>query len=77
MKEAINMQWLSDMAFEADVDGHKIYIDSTAEHGGKNLGARPKTLMLVALAGRITSYNVCYTKLLRCSITAPFNSNPA
>ncbi len=45
------MQWLSDMAFEADVDGHKIYIDSTAEHGGKNLGARPKTLMLVALAG--------------------------
>ncbi len=51
MKEAINMQWLSDMAFEANVDGHKIYIDSSAEHGGKDLGARPKSLMMVALAG--------------------------
>jgi len=51
MKEAINMQWLSDMAFEADVDGHKLYLDSTVEHGGKNLGARPKQLMMVALAG--------------------------
>jgi len=51
MKEAINMQWLSDMAFEADVEGHKIYIDASAEHGGKNLGPRPKLFMLVALAG--------------------------
>lgn len=51
MKESINLQWLSDMSFEANVDGHKIYLDSTVEHGGKNVGPRPKPLMMVALAG--------------------------
>lgn len=51
MKESINLQWLSDMSFEANVDGHKIYIDSAVEHGGKNVGPKPKPLMMVALAG--------------------------
>ena len=51
MKESINLEWLSDMSFEASVDGHKIYLDSTLEHGGKNVGPRPKPLMMVALAG--------------------------
>ena len=39
------------MAFEAEVDGHKIYIDTSQEHGGRNTGPRPKQLMMVALAG--------------------------
>lgn len=51
MKETITARWLSDMAFEADVDGHKVYLDTSIEHGGKNTGPRPKLLMLVALAG--------------------------
>lgn len=51
MKETITSTWLSDLAFEADVDGHKIYMDSSREHGGKNTGPRPKPLMMVALAG--------------------------
>lgn len=51
MKETITTKWLSDLAFEAEIDGHKIYMDSTAEHGGKNTGPRPKPLMMVALAG--------------------------
>ena len=51
MKEKIKLQWLSDLAFEADVDGHKVYMDSLPEHGGKNMGPRPKPLMMVALAG--------------------------
>lgn len=51
MKETITARWLSDLAFEAEVDGHKIYMDSSMEHGGKNTGPRPKPLMLVALAG--------------------------
>jgi putative redox protein len=51
MKETISAKWLSDLAFEADVDGHKIYMDSSQEHGGKNTGPRPKPLMMVALAG--------------------------
>jgi len=51
MKETIKAQWLSDLSFEAEVDGHKVYMDTSAEHGGKNVGPRPKPLMMVALAG--------------------------
>lgn len=51
MKETIKAQWLNDLAFEAEVDGHKIYMDTSMEHGGKNVGPRPKPLMMVALAG--------------------------
>jgi putative redox protein len=51
MKDSVSISWLNDMAFEAEVNGHKMYIDASAEHGGKNLGPRPKPLLLVALAG--------------------------
>lgn len=51
MKETIKARWLSDLAFETEVDGHKIYMDTSMEHGGKNTGPRPKPLMMVALAG--------------------------
>ncbi len=51
MKETIKTSWLNDLAFEAEVDGHKIYLDTSLEHGGKNTGPRPKQLMMVALAG--------------------------
>jgi putative redox protein len=51
MKESISATWLNGLAFEAEVDGHKIYMDSSQEHGGKNTGPRPKPLMMVALAG--------------------------
>jgi putative redox protein len=51
MKETITARWLNDLAFEAEVDGHKLYMDSLVEHGGKNTGPRPKPLMMVALAG--------------------------
>ena len=51
MKERIKAIWLNDLSFEAEVDGHKIYLDTAAEHGGKNLGPRPKPMMMVALAG--------------------------
>lgn len=39
------------MAFEAEVDGHKILVDAKEEQGGSNKGPRPKPLMMVALAG--------------------------
>jgi len=51
MKETIKAQWLNDLSFEAEVDGHKVYMDTAMEHGGKNMGPRPKLLMMVALAG--------------------------
>jgi putative redox protein len=51
MKETITAYRLSDLAFEAELGGHKVYMDSTMEYGGKNTGPRPKPLMMVALAG--------------------------
>ena len=51
MKEAVNLLWLNNMAFEADVDGFKIKVDAKADVGGTNQGPRPKPLMMVALAG--------------------------
>ena len=51
MKETIKASWLNNLAFEAEVDGHKIYMDTSPEHGGMNMGSRPKPLMMVALAG--------------------------
>jgi putative redox protein len=51
MKESINLRWLDKMAFETDLDGHKIKLDATEEVGGTNQGPRPKPLMMVSLAG--------------------------
>ena len=51
MKHDISISWKDGMAFEADVNGHKIMLDAGEQVGGRNLGPRPKPLMLVALAG--------------------------
>jgi putative redox protein len=50
MKE-ISISWKDGMAFEADVNGHKFMLDASEKVGGRNLGPRPKPLMMVALAG--------------------------
>lgn len=51
MKETINVKWLDNMGFEADVKGAKIIIDANEEVGGKGLGPQPKPLMMVSIAG--------------------------
>lgn len=51
MKDAINVKWTGDMAFEALVDEHRIVMDARQEVGGKNSGPRPKPLLMVSLAG--------------------------
>jgi putative redox protein len=51
MKETIQVNWLSGLAFEAEVDGFKIKVDSKDENGLPGKGPRPKPLMMVALAG--------------------------
>ena len=51
MKTTLDMSWKGDMAFETELNGHKIIIDADEAVGGKNLGPRPKALMMVALAG--------------------------
>jgi putative redox protein len=39
------------MSFDVVVNGHKMILDTVNENGGNNEGPRPKSLMLVALAG--------------------------
>ena len=51
MKESVNVKWVDGMAFEADVMGYKIMIDSDPNYGGQRKGPKPKPLMMVALAG--------------------------
>ena len=48
---SINAVFKSGMNFTADVNGHKIEIDTDAAGGGNNIGTRPKILMLTSLAG--------------------------
>jgi len=50
-KHIIKTEWKGDMAFEADVNGHKVMMDAPVEGGGHNLGSGPKKLQLVALSG--------------------------
>lgn len=51
MKDSVTTTWLDNMAFEAEVNGHKLTIDADALVGGENRGPRPKTFMLAALGG--------------------------
>ena len=50
-KQEVKVNYLENMAFEADVNGHKIILDAAEQVGGENRGPRPKPLMLTALAG--------------------------
>ncbi len=50
-KEIVTTKWLDNMAFESEVNGHKIVIDAVPEVGGENRGPRPKPFMLMALGG--------------------------
>jgi len=51
MKDAVNLKWINNLAFEAFIDGHKIIVDAKPEVGGTDKGPRPKPFMMVALAG--------------------------
>jgi len=51
MKIKANAKFLDNMAFECQVNGHKIIIDADENVGGNDRGPQPKPLMLVALAG--------------------------
>lgn len=47
----VNTKWKGNMAFESDINGHKLTMDANEADGGENMGPRPKPLMLAALAG--------------------------
>ena len=51
MKQKLDLDFLGGMAFEAEMNGHKVYIDADESVGGKNSAPRPKGFMMLALAG--------------------------
>ncbi len=51
MKQNLELDFLGGMAFETELNGHKLYIDADESVGGKDTGPRPKGLMMLALAG--------------------------
>jgi len=72
-KHIIKTEWKGDMAFEADVNGHKVMMDAPTEGGGHNSGPGPKKLMLVALSGCtgmdvVSILKKMRVKLEKCSI---------
>jgi len=67
-KEFVNTRWLSNMAFEADVDGHKIVIDADPHVGGENRGLRPKPFMLAALGGCTAMDVISILKKMRVDV---------
>ena len=51
MKHTVNTSWQGNMKFDAVVSGHHVIMDALPVVGGNDEGARPKELMLAALAG--------------------------
>ena len=69
MKDAINVRWTEDMAFEATVNEHRIVLDASPEVGGKNLGPRPKPLLMVSLAGCTGMDVISILKKMKVTLT--------
>jgi putative redox protein len=67
-KHIINTEWKGDLAFEADVNGHKVMMDANKENGGHDLGPGPKKLQLVALSGCTGMDVVSILKKMRVDI---------
>lgn len=47
----LNAKLKGNMAFETEINGHKVITDATEEYGGSNLGPSPKALLLAGLIG--------------------------
>ncbi|HAN18969.1 MAG: osmotically inducible protein C [Bacteroidetes bacterium GWC2_33_15] len=68
MKTSLNLNWIDNMAFESEINGHKLVIDADPAVGGNNTGPRPKPLMLLALAGCTGMDVVSILKKMRVEI---------
>ena len=47
----VNIDWIEEMTFETEINGHKLILDAEESVGGKDRGPRPKPLTLVSLGG--------------------------
>ncbi len=67
-KETTETRWLENMAFETEINGHKITIDAVPEVGGENRGPRPKPFMLAALGGCTAMDVISILKKMRIEV---------
>lgn len=67
-KESVSTRWIENMAFETEVNGHKLIIDASPASGGEDRGPRPKMLMLSALGGCTAMDVVAMLKKMRINI---------
>jgi len=51
MQKLAELTFNEGMSFDVEVNGHKFMIDAVESNGGKNLGPRPKPLVLAGLGG--------------------------
>lgn len=51
MKVKVEVKHIEDMAFEAEVNNHKLIFDADSSVGGNDKGPRPKPLILASLGG--------------------------
>lgn len=69
MKHTVDTKWEGNMKFDALVSGHHIVMDALPVVGGNDEGARPKELMLAALAGCTAMDVVSILKKMRTEPT--------
>lgn len=51
MKHKVEMNWIGNLAYKSETDGHELITDAGLQAGGDGKGVSPKKLMLTALAG--------------------------
>jgi putative redox protein len=67
-KTNISASLRGNMAFEMEINGHKLITDATVENGGNNLGPSPKALLLAGLIGCSGIDVMTITKKMRVEI---------
>jgi putative redox protein len=51
MQHQVKTTWKGNIQFDSEIEGHHVMLDASPEAGGGGQGARPKQLLLTALAG--------------------------
>ena len=68
MKKTITVNWKDNMAFEADIDGHKVMMDAVPGVGGENKGPTPKPLLMASFGGCTAMDVISIAKKMRQDI---------
>ena len=67
-REIVFTKWIGEMAFESDINGHKVTLDAEPHVGGMNRGPRPKPFMLLALGGCTAMDVISILKKMRVEV---------